>query len=174
MAHFLLVGDDVAGTSVPFNLPTGTVTFLLTDIEASSSGWEADPDRMGAAVSRHYEILESVVSRWGGVRPVEQGEGDSVVAAFSRASDATHAALDAQRELLDELDDTLVVRIALHTGDAQLRDEGNYFGPTVIRCARLRSCAHGGQILLSNATADLVVERLPEAGPTRSISVSTG
>ena len=139
----------MAGTGASLGLPTGTVTFLLTDIEASSSGWENDPGRMGAAVSRHYEILESAVSRWGGARPVEQGEGDSIVAAFSRAADAVNAALDAQRDLLVEFGETVVVRIALHTGDAQLRDEGNYFGPTVIRCARLRSCAHGGQILLS-------------------------
>jgi class 3 adenylate cyclase len=67
-----------------FTLPTGTVTFLLTDVEASTRSWERAPDEMGAAVARHYELLAGAVARWGGVRPVEQGEGDSIVAVFSR------------------------------------------------------------------------------------------
>src|SRR5262249_10937196 len=134
---------------------------FLTDIEESSRKWESDADAMGPAVARHYEIVGEAVTRWGGVRPVEQGEGDSIVAAFSRAADAAEAALDAQRRLAARLGTQFVVRLALHTGDAQLRDEGNYFGHAVIRCARLRSCGHGGQILVSNATADLVADRLP-------------
>ena len=83
MTSCLVMGDD-AGPSVPFSLPTGTVTFLLTDIEGSSRRWESDPVAMGPAVQRHYEIVGECVTRWGGVRPVEQGEGDSIVAAFSR------------------------------------------------------------------------------------------
>jgi predicted ATPase/class 3 adenylate cyclase/DNA-binding CsgD family transcriptional regulator len=146
---------------VPFSVPTGIVTFLLTDIESSTSSWEVDGAAMGPAVSRHYELLDECVARWAGVRPVEQGEGDSIVAAFSRPSDAVNAALDAQRALLAELADQFRVRMALHTGEAQLRDEANYFGRTVIRCARLRSCAHGGQVVLSAAAADLVADDLP-------------
>ena len=115
------------------------------------------------AVPRHYEILDEAISAHGGVRPVEQGEGDSVVAAFSRASDAVRAAVTAQQLLAAEHwpdDDALAVRMALHTGEAQLRDEGNYFGLAVIRCARLRACGHGGQVLLSDVTAGLVADDL--------------
>jgi hypothetical protein len=86
----------------PFALPTGTVTFLLTDVEGSTSQWEAAPESMAVAIARHYAIPEEVIAGHGGVRPVEQGEGDSVVGAFSRASDAVGAALDAQRALATE------------------------------------------------------------------------
>ncbi|MGH3158993.1 MAG: ATP-binding protein, partial [Streptosporangiaceae bacterium] len=106
---------------------------------------------------------EAIVSR-GGVRPVPESR-DSVVGAFSRASDATAAALDAQRALSGETwpgGAALRVRMAVHTGEAQLRDEGNYFGDSVMRCARLRGIGHGGQVLVSGATAGLVADRLPE------------
>lgn len=146
------------------NLPAGTVTFLLTDIEGSTRLWETDSEAMSVAVARSYSVLEDAIGSHGGVRPVEQGEGDSVVAAFARASDALAAALAAQATLHAEAWPTarpLRVRIALHTAEAQLRDEGNYFGQAVNRCARLRAIAHGGQTLLSRATHDLVVDRLP-------------
>src|SRR5260221_825587 len=83
-------------TAATFALPAGTVTFLLTDIEGSTRLWETHADAMAQAVPAHYELLSDAVGRHGGVRPVEQGEGDSVVAAFSRASDAVAAALHAQ------------------------------------------------------------------------------
>ena len=142
-----------------FSLPVGTVTFLLTDIEGSTRGWESAPSAMGPAVARHYEVLDEAIAAHHGVRPVEQGEGDSVVGAFARASDAVAAALFAQRALASEAwprGAALRVRMALHTGEAELRGEGNYFGPAVIRCARLRAIAHGGQVLVSRATAELV------------------
>ena len=148
-----------------FSLPAGTVTFLLTDIEGSTRLWESDPDSMRQAVPTHYALLSEAIGSHGGVRPVEQGEGDSIVAAFSRASDAVAAALDAQRALRAQTwpgGIELRVRIALHTAEAQLRDEGNYFGVALSRCARLRAIAHGGQTLLSRGVHDLVVERLPE------------
>jgi class 3 adenylate cyclase len=110
---------------------------------------------MGVGVARHYEILEAVISAHGGVRPVEQGEGDSVVGAFIRPSDAVAAAIEAQLVLLEELD-WLPVRMAIHTGEAILRGEQNYVGPSIIACARIRACAHGRQILVSDATAALV------------------
>jgi predicted ATPase len=119
---------------------------------------------MAVAVARHYELLDAAVAAHRGVRPVEQGEGDSVVAAFSLASDAIAAALDAQRALTSEawpMATPVRVRMAVHTGEAELRDRGNYFGTAVIRCARLRALAHGGQVLVSAATADLVADRLP-------------
>ena len=146
-------------------LPTGTVTFLMTDIEGSTRAWSRETDAMPAAVSRHYEILEEAIAAHGGVRPVEQGEGDSVVGAFSRASDAVAAGLRAQQLLgAERWPDgiPLAVRMAIHTGEAQLRDEGNYFGLAVIRCARLRSCGHGGQVLITDVTASLVADRLPD------------
>ncbi|HEY8814863.1 MAG TPA: adenylate/guanylate cyclase domain-containing protein, partial [Candidatus Dormibacteraeota bacterium] len=152
-------------TDAPFVLPDGTVTFLLTDIEGSTRLWEAHPEAMAQAVPAHYALLSEAIGRHGGVRPVEQGEGDSVVAAFSRASDAVAAALEAQRALSAQVWPEglrLQVRIALHTAEAQLRDEGNYFGVALSRCARLRAIAHGGQTLLSGAVHDLVVEQLPE------------
>jgi len=92
------------------------------------------------------------------VRPVEQGEGDSFVAAFARASDAVACALELQRAPLAPIR----LRIGVHTGEIQLRDEGNYAGPTINRTARLRDLAHGGQKVLSGATEPLVVDRLPE------------
>ncbi|MGQ0466908.1 MAG: helix-turn-helix transcriptional regulator [Sporichthyaceae bacterium] len=136
------------------------MTFLLTDIESSTAGWEADRAAMASAVARHYEILDEVIAAAGGVRPVEQGEGDSVVAAFARATDALRAAVEIQRTFAaDGL--PVAVRIALHTGEVALRDEGNYFGPAVIRCARLRAVAHGGQIVCSRSTADVAADMLP-------------
>ena len=134
-------------------LPTGVVTFLLTDIEGSTEAWQASPDQMADLVTRHYEILDQSIAAHRGARPQEQGEGDSVVAAFVDPRDAVAAAIDAQvalRSLVPEL----LVRMALHTGDATLRDQDNYIGLTIIRCARIRSCGHGGQILLSSDTAD--------------------
>ena len=91
------------------------------------------------------------------MRPVEQGEGDSFVVAFARASDAVACALELQRAPLAPIR----LRIGVHTGEVQLRDEGNYIGPTVNRTARLRDLAHGGQTVLSGTTEELVVDRLP-------------
>jgi class 3 adenylate cyclase len=146
-------------------LPVGTVTFLLTDVEGSTLLWESAPEAMGVAIRRHYQLLDAAITLHGGVRPQEQGEGDSVVAAFARASDALAAALDIQRGFCCERwpeGASLKVRIALHTAEAQLRDEVNYFGPAVNRCARLRALAHGGQVVLSKTTRDLVLDRLPD------------
>lgn len=164
-----LLVDSVMGQPASevsaFALPAGTVTFLLTDIEGSTRLWETARDAMPRAVARHYEILDEAIARHGGARPVEQGEGDSVVAAFTRAADALAAALEAQRALLREEwpeGTELRVRMALHTGDARLRDEGNYFGAAVNRCARLRAIAHGGHVLLSRATHELVEDGLPD------------
>jgi len=111
-----------------FSLPIGTVTFLLTDVEDSTRQWEEAPGQMAAAIARHYELLDDAIAAHNGVRPVEQGEGDSVVGAFARPSDAVAAALDAQYRLrTEEWPDgaALAVRMAVHTGEAELRDEGN-------------------------------------------------
>ena len=154
------VMETVAMAKEGFALPAGTVTFLLTDVEGSTRLWETRAPEMGPAIARHYAILDDAIQRFDGVRPVEQGEGDSVVAAFARAADAVQAALVAQLALQLEVP-WLGVRMAIHTGEAQLRDEGNYVGRTIIRCARLRSCGHGGQVLVSEPTAALVADDLP-------------
>jgi predicted ATPase/class 3 adenylate cyclase/DNA-binding CsgD family transcriptional regulator len=147
-------------------LPLGTVTFLLTDIEGSTRHWEAGPDLMREAVIRHYEILDQVVAAHGGVRPEEQGEGDSIVAAFSRASDAVGAALAAQQLFQREAwptEEPIRVRMAIHTGEAQVRDGSNYVGLAIIRTARLRSIAVGQQVLVSSASRDLALDQLGDA-----------
>jgi predicted ATPase/class 3 adenylate cyclase/DNA-binding CsgD family transcriptional regulator len=154
----------VSGTAESLVLPAGTVTFLLSDIEGSSRLWETEPEAMAQMVPAVYAILDEAVAGHGGVRPVEQGEGDSVVGAFARASDAVGAALEGQLALHRQVwpgGIDVRVRIAVHTAEAQLRDEGNYFGVALSRCARLRAIAQGGQTLLSRAAHDLVADRLP-------------
>ena len=138
-------------------LPTGTVTLLLADVEGSTRLWETQPEEMTAAVARLDQAVSEIIAAHDGVRPVEQGEGDSFVAAFARASDAVAAALELQRAPLAPIR----LRIGVHTGEIQLRDEGNYIGPTINRTARLRDLGHGGQTLLSGATEAMVVDRLP-------------
>jgi class 3 adenylate cyclase len=143
-------------------LPSGTLTFLFTDIEGSSHLWEQDPAQMRVTMARHDALIESAVEQQAGqiVRP--RGEGDSRFAVFTRASDALHAAVAIQRLFLAE-SWTITpprVRIALHSGEADLRD-GDYYGITVNYCAHLRDAAHGGQILLSQTTSYLVRDELP-------------
>jgi predicted ATPase/class 3 adenylate cyclase/DNA-binding CsgD family transcriptional regulator len=138
-------------------LPTGTVTLLLADVEGSTRLWETQADQMTAAIERLDRILAEVLVAHSGVRPVEQGEGDSFVAAFARASDAAACAVALQRAPLAPIR----LRIGLHSGEVQLRDEGNYIGPTINRTARIRDLAHGGQTVLSAITEALVIDRMP-------------
>src|SRR5919202_547993 len=146
-------------------LPTGTVTFLFTDIEGSTALWEQQPAAMRHALVRHDALVEQFVAAHQGqlVRP--RGEGDSRFAVFARATDAVAAAAALQQAFYTEPWPTptpLRVRIALHAGEADLR-AGDYDGTAVNRCARLRAAAHGGQMLVSQATYDLVREH-PLAG----------
>nr|WP_041311356.1 LuxR family transcriptional regulator [Mycobacterium sp. JS623] len=138
-------------------LPTGTVTLLLADVEGSTRLWETQPDEMTAAIARLDRVLADLIAAHDGVRPVEQGEGDSFVLAFARASDAVACALELQQSPLTPLR----LRIGVHTGEVRLRDEGNYIGPAINRTARLRDLAHGGQSVLSGTVEDLVVDSLP-------------
>ncbi|ASL07433.1 regulatory protein LuxR [Mycobacterium intracellulare subsp. chimaera] len=138
-------------------LPTGTVTLLLADVEGSTRLWQTQPEDMSAAVARLDRVVSDLVTEHGGVRPVEQGEGDSFVVAFARASDAAAFALRLQLASLAPIS----LRIGLHTGEVQLRDEANYVGPTINRTARLRDLAHGGQTVLSATTSDLLADGLP-------------
>lgn len=139
-------------------LPTGTVTLLLADVEGSTRLWETQPEKMTAALALLNRTVDEAVAAHGGVRPLEQGEGDSFVTAFARASDAVECALELQRAPLGPIR----LRIGVHTGEVQLRDDANYAGPTINRTARLRDLAHGGQTVLSGATEPLVMDRLPD------------
>jgi predicted ATPase/class 3 adenylate cyclase/Tfp pilus assembly protein PilF len=144
-------------------LPMGTVTFLFTDIEGSTRLWERHPEVMEPALRRHEALAAAILPQHGGALVKHRGEGDSLFAVFAHASDAVTAAAALQRSLhVEPWPETipLRVRMALHTGDAVARD-GDYFGPAVNRCARLRGAAHGGQVLLSAATQELVRDQLP-------------
>ncbi len=138
-------------------LPTGTVTLLLADVEGSTRLWENQPEQMVVAIARLNTVVSKVVARHSGVRPLEQGEGDSFVVAFAKASDAVACALALQKAELEPIK----LRIGVHTGEIQLRDDANYAGPTINRTARLRDLAHGGQTVLSGAAEAMVLDRLP-------------
>ena len=141
-------------------LPSGTVTFLFTDIEASTKHWEEEPRATARALARHDELLRRAVTARAGV--VFAHTGDGMAAVFPRAADAVEAAVDAQRALLaDEALRGVKVRMAVHTGEAEERD-GNYFGPALNRTARLMGLAAGGQALVSLATAEVVRDRMPD------------
>ncbi len=158
----------------PSSLPAGTLTFLLTDMEGSTQLWDAAPAVAGEVMARQYELIGGVVAVHGGVRPEEQGEGDSVVAVFVSATDAVAAALEVQRALVAEnwpRDLQPRVRIGLHTGEARLRDDRHYTGEAVHRCARLRDIAHGGQTVLSSVTAAIVADSLPDGAELNDLGV---
>ncbi len=165
------------GALGPTAAPSGTVIFLFTDIAGSTVLWEHYPQAMRAALARHDTILRQQIEAHGG--HVFKTVGDAVYAAFATAPDALLAALQAQRALqveswdsvrapanpqanIQKLQSTLDVRVrmVLHTGAADIR-EGDYFGPPLNRAARLLAATHGGQVLLSLATEELVREELP-------------
>jgi class 3 adenylate cyclase len=143
-------------------LPSGTVTFLFTDIEGSTRLWEEHPDAMRDALARHDELLREAIERHGGY--VVKMRGDGVHAAFGTADAGLVAAVAAQRAVDGEawsLPEPLRVRMGLHTGAASLR-AGDYFGSSLNRAARLMGVAHGGQIVCSQATADLARDSLAD------------
>ncbi|MGH3918774.1 MAG: LuxR C-terminal-related transcriptional regulator [Pseudonocardiaceae bacterium] len=157
-----------------FHLPVGMATFVLTDVEGWTRLQELVPEVVEAAVARHRQLIDEAISRHGGMRQWEEDENTGVVTAFTRASDAVAAALDVQRAFHSEgwPDGAPVkLRVALHTAEAQRRDGGSYFGWAVDRCARLRAVAHGGQVVLSRTTRDLVSDRLPERAELADLGV---
>ena len=136
--------------------PSGTVTFLFTDIEASTRLWHHHPEEMRVALAAHDEVVRSTVKRHGGY--VFSTGGDGFAVAFSRAAEAVRAAVEAQSALQARhwpAGAPIRVRMGVVTGEAQERD-GDYFGPALNRAARVMAAGHGGQILLSAATAVLV------------------
>jgi predicted ATPase/class 3 adenylate cyclase len=172
----MLCGHGLAGmndsqTPEAESLPRGTVTFVFTDVEGSTRLYEQRPDAMREAMARHDAVVEQSVGANAGrlVRP--RGEGDSRFAVFPRATDAAAAARDIQLALAAETWPTplpIRARIALHTGEADLR-EGDYYGSEVNRCARLRALAYGGQVLLSQATYVLIRDALPSGVGVRDL-----
>ncbi len=149
--------------------PTGTVTFLFTDIEGSTERWERDPGAMAAALRRHDALMREAIEAHGGY--VFKIVGDAFCATFAKTPDAVAAALRGQRALLAEdfLDvDGVRVRMAVHAGHAEER-EGDYLGPAVNRVARLLAAGHGGQILISGTAADLLQDELPREGSLRDL-----
>jgi predicted ATPase/class 3 adenylate cyclase len=155
--------------------PTGTITFLFTDIEGSTKLWQQHPGTMPAALNRHHALLNQSIAAHGGY--VFQIIGDAFCAAFSTANDGLNAALDSQLALASENwgeIGSIRVRMALHTGraDVQLGEytSGEYIsGLTLSRAARLLSAGHGGQILLSLATAELLRDLLPQGTGLRDL-----
>jgi predicted ATPase/class 3 adenylate cyclase len=145
-------------------LPTGTVTFLYTDIEGSTRRWEAHPDAMKAAVARHDTLLRAAIEAEGGC--IFRRMGDGVCAAFATAPSAVSAALAIQRALYAEpweavgATGPIRARMALHTGVGEVRD-ADYVGAHLNRIARFLAAGHGCQTLLSQATYDLVRDGLP-------------
>jgi predicted ATPase/class 3 adenylate cyclase len=141
--------------------PTGTVTFLFSDIEGSAERWESTPDAMTAALQRYDALVRSAVEAHSGY--LFKTRGDALRVAFARAPDALAAALAAQRALVNEdfsAVEELRVRMALHTGSVD-ESGGDYIGPTVNRVARLLGIGHGGQVLVSRTCMQLVQDELP-------------
>lgn len=140
-------------------LPTGTVTFLFTDIEGSTQLWEKQPEAMKAALAGHDAILRSAVESNHG--QVIKNTGDGYLAVFTTALEAVQATIQAQTRLQSPLAElNIQVRMGVHTGEAELR-ERDYYGQTLNRTARIMAVGYGGQVLLSGVTAALVHEGLP-------------
>ncbi|MEE8119951.1 MAG: tetratricopeptide repeat protein [Anaerolineales bacterium] len=155
--------NDETKTGLPFPvLPGGTVTFLFTDIEGSTKLLKQLRDQYSTLLDEHREILRDAFLKWNGHEVDSRGEEFFV--AFPRATDAVAAAVHAQRELATHTWPEAVdvrVRIGLHTGEPWVAEEG-YVGIDVHRAARIANVGHGGQVLLSETTAALVIDELPE------------
>jgi predicted ATPase/class 3 adenylate cyclase len=151
------------------SIPSGTVTLLFTDVEGSTRLWETEPEPMARALRRHDEILRAAIGQAEGY--VFKTVGDAFCAAFATPQAALAAVLAAQRALGAEPWPTgrpIRVRMSLHTGVCEERDD-DYFGPVVNRTARLQAVAHGGQVLVSGASAELLSEALPDGAALRDL-----
>jgi predicted ATPase/class 3 adenylate cyclase/Tfp pilus assembly protein PilF len=152
------------------NLPAGTVTFLFTDIENSSQLWETQTEAMAGALIRHNDLLRQVIEANKGV--VFKTVGDAFYTVFASPLDALNATIEAQGRLAaepwDELGIPLKVRMGVHVGAPECR-EGDYFGPSVNRVARVCDLGHGGQILITQAVHELIGEAAPKQIAFRSL-----
>jgi class 3 adenylate cyclase len=142
-------------------LPTGTITFLFTDVQDSTRTWERCPQIMKSAMARHDEMLEVAIANFDG--QIVKKRGDGYHAVFNTPINALRATIEAQRSLQSEPWDeeigSIYVRMSLHTAATEER-QGDYYGSQVNRAARLEAVAHGGQILISMATRELVLDDL--------------
>lgn len=143
-------------------------TYLFSDIEGSTRLWETDPQRAAPALARHDAVSRAVVERHHGT--VVKMTGDGLHAAFDDPADALAAVIDLQQELASDAQDALPLRVrcGLHLGEAQVRDN-DFYGPAVNRAARIMDAAHGGQILVSQAVAERVAQRLPDSAVLRDL-----
>ncbi len=149
--------------------PGGNITFLFTDIERSSQLWELHPQTMGRALAQHDDLVRAALAGNNGY--VFKTVGDAFCVAFASAADAVRASVSTQRALAAavwEETGPLRVRIALHSGEAEERN-GDYFGQTLNRVARVLAAGHGGQTLLSRVTAERVRELLPDGVSLRDL-----
>jgi predicted ATPase/class 3 adenylate cyclase len=161
----VVLSERFAGAAIGAGaeLPAGTVTFLLTDIEGSTRLWETVPEAMEAALEQHNRLLTEVIGGHGGVVVLSRGEGDSFFAVFASAVAAVEAAGGCQLGLNAEAwpeGATLPVRMGLHTGEVRVRGGDHVDYAPINRCARVKAAAHGGQVLLTKTTCDLVAGRL--------------
>jgi len=150
-------------------LPTGTVTLLFTDIEGSTRLLQQLGNRYDSVLKECRQLLRAAFQQWNGHEVDSQG--DAFFVAFARATDAIWAAVDMQRALATHVwpeGVTVRVRMGLHTGEPQLSTE-NYVGLDVHRAARIMSAGHGGQVLLSQTTRDLVEHDLPTGVSLRDV-----
>lgn len=145
------------------SLPTGILTFCFTDLEGSTELWGRQPDAMARALVWHDRLVAGAIESHSGHLILSMGEGDSTVSVFANAADAVAAAVSLQRALLEDSDNELglSVRVGLHTGPAEQRDE-TYFGSTVNLAARVRGLADGGHIFLSSAANQALGADLPD------------
>ncbi len=169
------------------NIPSGTVTFLFTDIEGSTRLLETLRDQYEVLLSDHHRILRAALPRWNGHEINVQG--DSFFIVFARAIDAIHYVIETQRNLVEHSwaeGVQVKVRMGLHTGEPSLSqnsldeipaDSGgqqpSYIGMDVHRAARIAAAGHGGQVLLSQTTRDLVYQDLPDGISLRSLGFHT-
>ncbi len=154
------------------DLPSGTVTFLFTDIEGSTQLIQRHGDAMTSALARHHAALRNAVAAHGG--HVFNIVGDAFCCAFTEPHEAASAALDAQRALRNEswgaLGD-IRVRMGLHTGVAETQDGEYVPSLTIVRAQRVMAAGHGGQTLVSSATAETIRDRLPPGATLRDLGI---
>src|SRR3712207_5011838 len=148
---------------IPHALPSGSVTFLFTDIEGSTRLWERDASTMWSALDRHNAILDEAIRAHGGYH--FKTIGDAFQAAFADPAAAVAACVDAQRALNAEPwpeTGPVRVRMALHRGAAEPSPTGDYLAPSLNRLARILAAGYGGQVLLSVAAREAISDRLPD------------
>jgi predicted ATPase/class 3 adenylate cyclase len=154
-------------------LPEGTLTFMLTDLVGSTRAWESAPAAMREAMAGHDRIVDRCLTHHHGTEVPSGRAGDSILAVFPTAADAAACARALQRDFAAERwapEVRLEIRVALHSGEAELR-QGQYHGQVLNRCARLLATCHGGQVLLTGATEQLLVDELPPSAELRDLGL---